>query len=51
MVSVPPRPDDLGMNTPDLNHDGPLLICYDGSEDAKHASSERADCLPPSPRW
>ena len=37
MVSVPPRPDDLGMNTLDLNHDGPLLICYDGSEDAKHA--------------
>jgi nucleotide-binding universal stress UspA family protein len=50
---VPPRPghDDEGMNSADhideyasADTDGPLLICYDGSEDAKHAI-ERAGGL------
>jgi nucleotide-binding universal stress UspA family protein len=37
MVSPTPKRDDEGMNSPDRNDDGPLLICYDGSADAKHA--------------
>jgi nucleotide-binding universal stress UspA family protein len=37
MVSPTPKRDDEGMNSPDRNDDGPLLICYDGSADAEHA--------------
>jgi nucleotide-binding universal stress UspA family protein len=36
MFTPTPKPEDERMHSPDPNA-GPLLICYDGSEDAKHA--------------
>ena len=37
------------MNSPDRNNDGPLLICYDGSEDAKHAIRQAGGLLAAKP--
>ena len=44
MVSLVPTRDDEGMNSPDRNG-APLVICYDGSEDAKHAIQEASGLL------
>jgi nucleotide-binding universal stress UspA family protein len=55
---VPPRPgrDDEGMSSADrideyasAGPDGPLLICYDGSEDAKLAIESAASLLAAKP--
>ena len=48
MVSPIPRRDDRGMNSPDPTN-GPLLICYDGSEDAKHAIGRAGGLLAARP--
>jgi nucleotide-binding universal stress UspA family protein len=48
MVSPIPRGDAEGMNSPSRNN-GPLLICYDGSEDAKHAIEEAGGVLATKP--
>jgi nucleotide-binding universal stress UspA family protein len=48
MVSPSPKGDDECMNSPDPN-DGPLLICYDGSEDAKHAIQRAGGLLAARP--
>jgi nucleotide-binding universal stress UspA family protein len=37
------------MHSPDRNNDGPLLICYDGSEDAKHAIRQAGGLLAAKP--
>lgn len=44
MVSPRPRRDDEGMRS-----DGPLLICYDGSDDAKHAIESAGGLLADRP--
>ena len=44
MVSPSSRRNDEGMRS-----DGPLLICYDGSEDAKHAIERAAGLLAARP--
>jgi nucleotide-binding universal stress UspA family protein len=44
MVSPGPGCDDEGMRS-----DGPLLICYDGSEDAKHAIESAGGLLADRP--
>jgi nucleotide-binding universal stress UspA family protein len=44
---VPPRPgcDDEDMNPADHTDEGPLLLCYDRSEDAKHAIESAGSLL------
>jgi nucleotide-binding universal stress UspA family protein len=49
MVSPTPKRDDEGMNAPDRNDDGPLLVCYDGSADAKHAIQQAGGLLVAKP--
>jgi len=48
MVSPTSKRDDERMNSPHPN-DGRLLICYDGSEDAKHAIEEAGRLLAAKP--
>lgn len=44
MVPTTPRRDHGGMNSTD-HAEGPLLVCYDGSEDAKHAIESAAELI------
>lgn len=48
MVAPVPKRDDEGMHSPDPDN-GPLLICYDGSEDAKHAIARAGGLLAARP--
>ena len=49
MVSPTPKHDDERMNSPDPHDNGPLLICYDGSDDAKHAIQQAGGLLAAKP--